>query len=163
MITALDVHYNDNGSATAGAVVFSDFTDSKCCKTYVTCIARAEQYIPGQFYKRELPCLLAILAKIEENIETIVIDGYVDLDENPGLGRHLWKALDCKKTIIGMAKKYFRGSNAIKVFRGKSRQPLFVTAAGIEQTVAAGLIAKMHGKYRIPGLIKQADQLSRRR
>jgi len=161
MIAAIDVHYNDDASASAGAVVFSDYSDSTGYRTYVRNISRVEKYVPGQFYRRELPCIMAILGMIEEEIDTVIIDGYVDLGGRPGLGRHLWKALEGKKKIIGVAKKNFRGSNAVRVFRGKSRQPLYITAAGIEQTAAAGLIANMHGKFRLPAFLKQADSLCR--
>ncbi|MGM0527218.1 MAG: endonuclease V [Bacteroidota bacterium] len=161
MIAAIDVHYKDDGSARAGAVVFNDFSDSEASRTYIKNILRVEDYVPGQFYRRELPCILAILDIIEEDIDTLIIDGYVDLGPKAGLGRYLWKALNGKIKIIGVAKKTFHGSDAIKVFRGASRQPLYITAAGMERTTAAGLIAGMHGKYRLPSLIRQADALSR--
>ena len=51
------------------------------------------ELIPGEFYRRELPGLLAVLEKIEQPIDVMVIDGYVDLaPDRPGLGRHLWSA-----------------------------------------------------------------------
>jgi deoxyribonuclease V len=161
MITAVDVHYLADGSATAAAVVFNDFSDSEAYQTYTCRVPATEPYVPGQFYKRELPCILAVLEMIEEDINTVIIDGYVDLGDNPGLGRHLWKALKCEKIIIGVAKKYFLGSDAIKVFRGKSRRPLFITSAGIEPEVAACLIERMHGENRLPALLKMADSLCR--
>ena len=161
MIAAVDVHYRDDDFATAGAIVFSSLRDSQGYRAYIRNIPKVESYIPGEFYKRELPCLIAVLGMIEEEIDTVIIDGYVDLGENPGLGRHLWRALACKKKVIGVAKKYFKGSDAIKVFRGNSHQPLYVTSVGIEQTAAADLIKSMHGKYRLPTLLKQADSLSR--
>lgn len=161
MIAAIDVHYKYDSSATAAAVVFSVFSDSEAFRTYVSRIKKVETYVPGQFYKRELPCLLAILGMIEEEIDTVIIDGYVDLGGKPGLGRYLWEAQDCKKIIIGVAKKHFRGSDAVKLYRGKSRQPLFITSAGIEPLKAAGLIEQMHGNNRLPALLKLADSLSR--
>src|SRR4030043_2374810 len=161
MIAAVDVHYRYDGFATAAAVVFSSFGDSKAYKTYIRDIPKVKSYIPGKFYKRELPCLIAVLGMIEEEIDSVIIDGYVDLGEKPGLGRHLWRALECKKRIIGVAKKYFKGSDPIKVLRGNSCQPLFVTSVGIEQHVVANRITCMHGKFRLPTLLKQADSLSR--
>ncbi|MCX6328097.1 MAG: endonuclease V [Bacteroidia bacterium] len=161
MIAAIDVHYMDDASATAGAVVFSGFSDSKIYRTYVRDIPRVDDYVPGQFYKRELPCIMTILRIIKEEIDTVIIDGYVNLGEKPGLGLHLCKALDHKIKVIGVAKKYFRGSNAVKVFRGNSRQPLYVTAVGIKLSEAADLITRMHGKNRLPALLKLADSLSR--
>lgn len=162
MIAAIDVHYKNDGSASAGAVVFADYSDTKAYRTYyINDIRVTAGYVPGQFYKRELPCIMAIFGVIEEEIDTVIVDGYVDLGKNPGLGRHLWKALDSKKKIIGVAKKPFRRSDAVRVFRGKSRQPLYITVAGMQQAEAAALIAGMHGKFRIPALIREADALSR--
>jgi deoxyribonuclease V len=161
MIAAVDVHYTDDATATVGAVVFSDFTDSMGCRTYTKGIPSVEGYVPGQFYRRELPCIMAILEAIEEEVDTVIIDGYVNLGKSPGLGLHLWKALGGKKKVIGVAKKYFQGSNAVKVFRRGSRRPLYVTAAGTDSLSAADLISRMHGEHRLPTLLKQADSLSR--
>ena len=161
MIAAIDVHYKNDESAKAAAVVFSDFSDNEAYRTYLSSILKVKAYMPGQFYKRELPCILSILGVIEEKIDTVIIDGYVDLDRRPGLGRHLWEVLEGRKSIIGVAKKHFRGSEAVKIYRGESRLPLFITSAGIETVKAAGLIEQMHGNSRIPALLKLADYISR--
>ena len=52
-------------------------------------------YVPGQFYRRELPCLLAVFGLVRQPLEIILIDGYVWLDAQgmPGLGGHLFDAL----------------------------------------------------------------------
>ena len=127
-------------------------------------IEHTDEYISGQFYKRELPCILKILGKVKEPIEVLVIDGYVWLDRkrNPGLGAYLYDALDEQVKIIGVAKSAFKGSShAKKVYRGRSKKPLFVTAAGISFSEAATNIQSMHGNHRIPTLLKMVDQLSR--
>src|SRR3972149_10446018 len=130
MIAAVDVHYTDGAAATVGAVVFSDFGDSVGCRTYTKGIPSVEDYVPGQSYRRELPCIMAILKAIEEEVDTVIIDGYVDLGKRTGLGLHVWKALGGKKKVIGVAKRNFQGSNAVKVFRRGSLRPLYVTLAG---------------------------------
>ena len=161
MIAAVDVYYRDDATAMAGAVVFPGFADSAAYRTYTLSISVVENYVPGQFYRRELPCILAILKIIEEEIDIMIVDGYVNLGKNPGLGQHLYNILDEKKKVIGIAKKHFRGSDALKVFRGGSMRPLYITAAGIEPSMAAKLIAQMHGKHKLPTLLRQADSLSR--
>jgi deoxyribonuclease V len=161
MIAAVDVHYMEDGFATAGAVVFGDYSDSEAYQIYTCRISGTEPYVPGQFYKRELPCILAVLKTIKEDIDTVIIDGYVDLGKKSGLGRHLWKSLDSNKKVIGVAKTSYRQSDAIKVFRGKSVQPLYITSAGIEPSLAAILIKNMYGENRIPTLLKLADSLCR--
>ena len=45
--------------------------------------------------------------------------------------------------------------------RGESKNPLFITAEGIEVNEEAELIQNMHGVFRIPTLLKAVDQLSR--
>ena len=118
MIAAVDVHYRNDGTAMAGAVVFSGFADSAAYRTYTLSISVVENYVPGQFYRRELPCILAILKTIEEEIDTMIVDGYVNLGKNPGLGQHLYNTLDGKKKVIGLAKKHFWGSDPLKVLSG---------------------------------------------
>ena len=75
-------------------------------------IEHADEYISGQFYKRELPCILQIFSKVKEPIEVLVIDGYVWLDGKrmPGLGAYLYRALDEQVKIVGVAKNAFKGS-----------------------------------------------------
>lgn len=169
MIAAVDVHYNADAGATvlaaivavAAAVVFSDFADLVAYRTYTRIISSVEDYAPGQFYKRELPCIMAVLETIEEDIDTVIIDGYVELGKRPGLGLHLWKALKGKKKVIGVAKSHFKGSSAIEVYRRGSRRPLYVTAIGIDAPAAADLVSRMSGEHRLPTLLKLADSLSK--
>ena len=67
----------------------------------------------------------------------------------------------CGAPVIGVAKTSFVGATATPVIRGASATPLYVTAIGIEQAVAAAQITAMHGPFRIPTLIKRADTLAR--
>jgi deoxyribonuclease V len=163
MHVALDVGYHDQG-ALAACVGFHNWSDAEPALTVTEQIAQVEDYIPGQFYQRELPCLLAVLKKLDEQPETIVIDSQVHLDdvEKPGLGMYLFEALSRKVPVIGVAKSNFRGlTRAIEIYRGKSGRPLFVTAAGMSYRDAADRIRQMHGEYRIPTLLKLADQMSK--
>lgn len=126
-------------------------------------IGAVEPYVPGQFYRRELPCLLAVLKKSGAEFSSVVIDGYVWLDAGgvPGLGAHLFEALGKKIPVVGVAKTRFEGAAPAEITRGSSRQPLFITAAGMELPLAASRIQSMHGPHRIPTLLKRADQLCR--
>ena len=54
MIAAVDVHYMEDGSANAGAVVFGDYSDYEAYQTYTCRIPGTEPCVPGQFYKLEL-------------------------------------------------------------------------------------------------------------
>ena len=92
------------------------------------------QYIPGQVYRRELPCLLNPIKTIVIPIYLIIIDGYVWLDEDKkGLVAHLYLALQKKTPVIGVAKtSYRRADSAIKITRGESQNPLFINSCGID-------------------------------
>ncbi len=162
MIAAVDVYYDEITGAAGGAVIFSSFSDSKPFSTYyISGIKPVEKYISGQFYLRELPCIMALIGEINEVIDTVIIDGYVDPGNKPGLGRYLWNAYDGKIAVIGVAKTFYAGTDAERVFRGKSCRPLYITSAGIDSVVAAGFIKDMEGKFRIPDMLKIADRLSR--
>jgi deoxyribonuclease V len=162
MIAALDVHYDEiSKTATAAAVVFEHWEDENPVAEYTASCACLEPYIPGEFFKRELPCLLAALGKVRETLSLIVIDGYVLLGNKPGLGMRLWEALPARVPIIGVAKTRFHSAPAVEIMRGESKSPLFITAVGVDPAEAAEGIRKMHGPFRIPTLLKRADQLAR--
>ncbi|MCE7982629.1 MAG: endonuclease V [Caldilinea sp. CFX5] len=162
MKCCLDVDYRDD-HALAAALLFADWGDAAPTHELTARIDQVEPYIPGQFYHRELPCLLAVLAKAPTPVDLIVIDGYVWLDsaQKPGLGAHLYTALGEKIPVIGVAKKPFHSAAAEEVYRAGSDKPLYVTAVGMTPADAAAAIAQMHGLYRIPTLLKRVDQLCR--
>jgi deoxyribonuclease V len=163
MMACFDVAYQ-GAEANAAAVLFDSWTDSSGRREIVTRVPAGAGYSPGEFYRRELPCLLALLELVGEPLELLIVDGYVWLGEEkrPGLGAHLYEALGRSAVVIGVAKSGFAGgAGAVPVLRGRSRRPLFVTAAGMDAGVAAHNIAAMHGEHRIPTLLKRADQLSR--
>lgn len=164
MIAAVDAHYHRQGGATAAAVVFRDWSAAEAEEEVREYIAEVKPYEPGSLYKRELPCLLIVLGKVRQRLETIIVDGYVWLapDGRPGLGAHLYRALGHGIPVVGVAKTPFRGAgNAQQVFRGRSRKPLYVTAVGIDQVPAAGYVAAMHGSHHIPTMLKRVDRLCR--
>ena len=164
MIAALDVHYDEASSkATAAAVIFQRWDDAEPIAQYTAGCEVAEAYVPGEFFRRELPCLLAVLKQIQETLSLILIDGYVTLGDKPGLGMRLWEALPLKMPVIGVAKRQFQNAAAIEVTRGESKIPLFVTAVDIAPAKAADSIRKMHGPFRIPTMLKRADRLARER
>lgn len=162
MIACLDVDYRDTG-ACAAAVVFRDWSDAAATEDRTAQIAEVQPYEPGQFFRRELPCLLAVLRALPP-IETVVIDGYVWLEgtSKPGLGAHLYEALGERSAVIGVAKTKFQGADgAREVLRGTSQKPLYVTAVGVPVDVAAERVRAMHGAHRIPTLLKRVDDLCR--
>lgn len=121
-------------------------------------------YESGKFYRRELPCLLRVLEDVRVPILAILIDGYVWLSDEgePGLGAYLYEALGSSTPVIGVAKSRFLTARSVtEVMRGRSMHPLYVTAVGIDGEEAAQHVRKMHGPFRVPTLIRKADQLGR--
>jgi deoxyribonuclease V len=162
MIAALDVHYDEiASSALAAAVVFQNWEDEEPLREYTVRCNGIAAYVPGQFFQRDLPCLLAVLGAIQEPINVVVIDGYVSLGDKPGLGIHLWEALQRQKAVVGVAKTRFHSASAVEVYRGLSKTPLFVTAVGMEVAEAATKVVTMSGSHRNPKLLKGVDQLAR--
>ena len=150
----------------AAGILFDDWTSDVTLKELTVRIDEVAPYEPGQFYKRELPCLIALIEKLGSLPSLFIVDSFVTLDANnrPGLGAYLFDHFQQEVPVIGVAKKRFKGnSSAVEIRRGRSHTPLFITAAGIEPAKAAERIQTMHGNYRIPTLLKRVDQLCRNR
>ena len=162
MIAAFDAHYSEDGSASAAAVLFFDYADSAPAAVFTKSLtAGAANYVPGAFYRRELPCILMLLAEINQTLTEMIVDGYVTLGNRAGLGKHLFDHLDGKIPVIGVAKSKYEESTGTDVYRGGSNRPLYITAAGLRQKTAAEKIRMMHGPHRVPTLLKLVDLLAR--
>lgn len=161
---ALDVHYCDD-RAVAAAISFTDWTSATPAGSHICAIAPVEPYQPGNFYLRELPCLLAALDQLGQAPGLVLIDGHVWLaQDQPGLGARLWQALGGSIPVVGVAKSAWHTRDvALPVMRGDSQRPLWVTSQGIDPEEAAAGVARMHGAHRLPTLLKLADSLCRGR
>lgn len=97
--------------------------------------------------------------------DVIIVDGYVSLnsDGKLGLGGYLFKELDEKYPVIGIARNKFseENINRAEVLRGESKTLLYVTVTGADVSEIQIKIQKMHGEFRIPSLLKKLDQLTR--
>lgn len=163
MLLAVDVKYREEIAIAAG-VVFSGWGDETPERELVACLPTPDQYHPGQFYKRELPCILKLLKENNLHPDIIIIDGfvYLDGDSSPGLGKYLYDALHGEAAVIGVAKSPFKGIPPLyQLFRGGSSRPLYITAEGIHIDLAKHFIRDMHGKHRLPTILKKVDLLSR--
>lgn len=163
MILAVDVDYRATGATVAG-VLFHAWSDTQASQEITVNVAQVAPYISGQFYKRELPCILALLQQLPTQPKIIVVDGHVFLGaaQKAGLGKYLYDALGGKVAVIGVAKRGFKGGSAeTHIYRGQSLTPLYVTAVGIPPAQARTHILTMAGNYRLPTLLKRVDQLCR--
>lgn len=157
-----DVYYYEN-YAKASCVVFQKDEEERILAEYNVLIDEINEYTPGEFYKRELPCILKLLDKVKENLDFIIIDSFVWLnDSKKGLGGYLYEALNYKTPVIGVAKTFFKDStNYLEVYRGNSNKPLYVSAANLDLNYVAQFIKELNGEYRMPQVLKRVDQLSR--
>lgn len=165
MILAFDAHYTDTTSRLIAAA-FQSWTDNEPAELFEWTYGPAADYQPGQFYLREMPLILKALEDFDpEEIDAIVVDGYVYLNDQGrlGLGGHLYHELEQRIPVIGVAKSYFRDTNAEAVLRGSSKKPLYVTAFGMTQKTAADHIRNMAGPYRMPEILGQVDQATKGR
>ncbi len=163
----IDVHYEDNAQSSTGVVAgirFSGIEKNTILSEHTTIVNDIQPYESGQFYKREMPCILALLKQIKQPYDVIVIDGYVYLDgkQQKGLGGYLYDTLEIKKPIVGIAKNKFHAiTDEYAVKRGKSKHPLYVTCVDADIKTAIKLVHDLEGEYRLPRIIKDVDKLSR--
>lgn len=164
MMLAVDVHYDESVVVAAG-VGFEGWKAATANREWVISFEEeAAPYRPGRFYERELPYLLAVVevAQAEAEIEAIAVDGHTWLGAGqPGLGARLYGSVRGEVAVVGVAKSAYHDGVAIPVRRGRSLRPLYVSAAGLDQTEASRLVAEMHGAGRIPTLLRRVDRLAR--
>jgi len=164
MILAIDVYYREEEAKAVG--VLFEWADTIPRKVIQKRIDKVDEYIPGEFYKRELPCIVELLQEVElSEISIIIVDGYVYVDNNSkyGLGAHLYATLNGMVPVIGVAKtSYYNNENMVlPIFRGVSSKPLFVSAIGIDINEAAQRVKSLSGINRIPDILKQLDQITK--
>lgn len=160
-------------------VLIDDWNSSEASE--IICITSGDKdikaYIPGKFKERELPCITRLLKTLGNtelmSIDTIIVDGYVDLSNETTkidtLGTALYDYLSRKGfghiSIIGIAKTKYHDetlmSNCIEVHRGKEAiNPLYVSSIGlgIDNIKIGEKIKSMYGEHRLPAMIKLADK-----
>jgi deoxyribonuclease V len=165
MILILDTYYYDDKGKTV-CLSFEDWNNEENYLIYSETISDIQEYVSGEFYKRELPCILSLLTKIDlTEVKTIIIDGFVFLNDEDkfGLGAYLYHKLNKEIPIIGVAKRDFEtiNTNRKELYRGNSKNPLFITSIGIELNLATKKIEEMKGEFRIPTLLKEVDRLTK--
>jgi deoxyribonuclease V len=168
MIFVTDVHYLPGGEARAAAVGIREWTSQPT----PAAVERTREsvgvapYVAGRFFERELPCLLPLLRPLlaAHPASTVVVDGFVDVPEGPGLGRHLARALadaGLPAPVVGIAKSPFPGAGAVELLRGSGDTPLFISSSQSSLTEAASWVRSMAGPHRLPLAVLRADHLAR--
>ncbi len=163
MKLAVAVHRHGEG-ALAAAVAFDDWDAAEPVRSWTTRIDRLQKPARGEPDLHELLCLQQLLHEHALQPELIVIDGLVHLDarETPGPGLLLHHALGGRVAVIGACKTAVPGMPAqFELVREEEVRPLVVTCAGIDLGAAKARLRGMHGKRRVPTLLKLVARLAK--
>ena len=151
-------------AARVAAVAFDDWNAFEGTKNYALRIEHVEKAAKGELDLRALPWLVQLLDANRLQPEVIVLDGFVHLDaqETPGLGRRLHDTLGGRTAVIGVSKSGFKDTpEQFEVHREEETAPLVVTCAGIDLGAAKARIRMMHGRKRLPTLLKLAARIAK--
>ena len=165
MKLVMDVHIQGD-SALVAAVAFDDWAAFEGTKNYSLRIEHVEKPVKGEFDLRELPWLVQLIDANGLQPEVIVFDGFVHLDaqETPALGLRLHDTLGGRTAVIGVSKSLFKGTETpdqFCIFREDETPPLVITCAGIDLGAAKARIRTMHGRKRVPTLMKLAARIAK--
>ena len=165
MKLVMDVHIQGD-TALVAAVAFDDWAAFEGTKNYALRIAQVEKPAKGELDLRALPWMVQLLDANGLQPEAIVFDGFVHLDvqETPALGRRLHDTLGGRTAVIGVSKSLFKGADTpdqFCVFREDETPPLLVTCAGIDLGAAKARVRMMHGRKRVPTLMKLAARIAK--
>jgi deoxyribonuclease V len=162
MLLAVDVYYQNDRAKVVG-IAFPEWTSEAVQSISSLFVEEVKPYESGSFFKRELPCVMDLLATLDVSMfAAIVVDGhvYIDNDSTLGLGGRLYEALGQRVPVVGVAKTALRGNEQVttEVRRGSATKPLYVSAIGLDPGEAARDVSLMAGPYRMPTLLSQLDR-----
>lgn len=164
MKLAIAIH-REGGGAWVAAAAFDAWEASEPTRTFTTRVAQIEPApARGELDLRDLPGLLQLLREHALAPELIVIDGFVHVDaqETPGLGLHLHHALEGRVAVIGVSKTAVPGlPSQHEVDREDETRPLIVTCAGLDLGAAKARLRAMHGRRRVPTLLKLVARIAK--
>ncbi|NOT94323.1 endonuclease V [Ferruginibacter sp.] len=164
MLLAIDVYYKEQTAKAVG--VLFNWDSAMPEQIIIEHSTGVEEYVPGEFYKRELPCVLKIIGQIKlDSVEAIIIDGYIYVDNDGafGLGGVLYETINKSVPVIGVAKtSFFRNKETVtELLRGESKNPLYISSIGYPIDDAVERIKNMKGEFRIPAILKELDRITK--
>ncbi|HSI47534.1 MAG TPA: endonuclease V [Ideonella sp.] len=163
MKLAVDVHLDGTGGQ-AAAVAFDEWGAAEAERTFVTRVAALDKPARGEPDLRELHCILELLRQHALQPEVILIDGFVFLDaqDTPGLGQRLYQALGGRAAVVGLSKTAMAETPAqFELYREEEARPLVITSVGLDLGSAKARVRAMHGRRRVPTLMKLAARLAK--
>jgi deoxyribonuclease V len=162
MKLAVAVHDLDGGTIVA-AVAFDEWDAAEAARTFTSRVAPVDPPVRSPRGAAELAGVLQLLRDHALEPELIVIDGPVHLDaaEKPAWGRQLFDALGGRSAVIGISTRTPGLPAQFEVWRDEEARPLIVTCIGIDLGAAKVRVRTMHGRRRVPTLMKLAVRLAR--
>ena len=156
----------DGDTARVGAVAFDDWGAAEGTKNYVLRVEHVEKPAKGELDLRALPWFIQLLEANRLQPEAIVFDGFVHLDarDTPGFGLRLHDTLGGRVPVIGVSKSLFKAADTpdqFCIFREDETPPLVITSAGIDLGAAKARVRMMHGRKRMPTLMKLAARIAK--
>ena len=152
------------GVAGVAAVAFDEWDAAEASRTFTSRVVPLDPPVRSPRGAAELAGVLQLLREHALEPELIVIDGPVHLDaaETPAWGRQLFDALGGRSAVIGISTRTMPGLPAqFEVWRDEEARPLIVTCVGIDLGAAKVRVRTMHGRRRVPTLMKLAARLAR--
>jgi deoxyribonuclease V len=162
------------------AVVVFEFPSMNVIETRTARTRLSFPYIPGLLSFREIPALIACLAKVDSSVDAVVCDAHgIAHPRGLGLASHLGLLL--RKPTVGCAKSvlvgdfvepaYARGSYSPLLYKGKrvgsavrtqdGIKPVFVSPGHLaDQAGSRRLVLSCSTKYRLPEPTRHADRLA---
>ncbi|MBU6261290.1 MAG: endonuclease V [Burkholderiales bacterium] len=153
-----------DGGVIVSAVAFDEWDAAEASRTFTSRVAPIDPPAPSPRGAAELAGVLQLLREHALEPELIVIDGPVHLDaaETPAWGRHLFDALGGRSAVVGISTRSMPSLPAqFEVWRDEEARPLIVTCIGIDLGAAKVRVRAMHGRKRVPTLMKLAARLAR--
>lgn len=153
-----------DGGAIVTAVAFDEWTAAEASLTFTSRVAPIDPPVRSPRGAVELAGVLQLLREHALEPELIVIDGPVHLDaaETPAWGRQLFEALGGRSAIVGISTRMMPSMpTQFEVLRDEEARPLIVTCIGIDLGAAKVRVRTMHGRRRVPTLMKLAARLAR--
>lgn len=161
-ILALDVAYKGSQYKGVG-IVFSEWTQGEPSEVIEIKGRNNAPYIPGEFWKKEVP-ILKELCKNLDQIKTIIVDGFLEvLDDrteelNSSFYEHLMKELKgWKGQVIGIAKSDFgeTGKKGYALRWERGGKPLWIQWKNGKDPTKN--LKEMKGDKRLPDLLQFLD------
>lgn len=178
-VAGLDVAYAED--RLAAAIVVLDATDLTVRDTAVVRGAPAFPYVPGLFAFREIPALLAALAKLTVRPDVLICDGHgLAHPRRFGLAAHLGVLTDLPSFGVGKTRLIGdwapvgdnRGERSALIDSGetvgavlrtqKGVKPVFVSVGHrMDLDTACDLTIALSPRYRLPETTRAADRACR--